>query len=83
MILTTLIAMGAFYWIKSWNSTGFLPVVDVAGGRNEPHQRTLITCVVMFSGSIASVIPAVRFKKKSPDSFALPWTLAVLGGTLL
>ena len=31
MILTTLIAMGGFYWVKSWNNTQLLPVVDVAG----------------------------------------------------
>lgn len=36
MILTTLIAMGAFYWIKSWNNTRFLPVTDVAGEETDP-----------------------------------------------
>lgn len=31
MILTTSIAMGVFFWMKTWNSTRILPVVDVAG----------------------------------------------------
>ena len=83
MILTTLIAMGAFYWMKSWNTTRILPVVDVAGEETDASIGRLITCVVLFFGSLASVIFAGRFGKKSPDRLALPWTLATLGGTLL
>ena len=83
MILTTLIAMGAFYWIKSWDSTRFLPVMEVAGEETDATIGRLITCVVLFICSLASVIYAERFNKKSPDQLALPWTLATLGGTLL
>ena len=83
MILTTLIAMGAFYWIKSWNNTRFLPVTDVAGEETDPTIGRLITCVVLFFSSLTSVIFAKRFHKKSPDQLTLPWTLATLGGTLL
>ena len=83
MILTTSIAMGAFYWMKSWNSTRILPVVDVAGEETDATIGRLITCVVMFFSSLASVTFAVRFGKKSPDQPALSWTLATLGGTLL
>ena len=39
--------------------------------------------MVLFFSSLASVILAERFRKKSPDQLALPWTLATLGGTLL
>ena len=81
--LTTLIAMGAFYWIKSWNNTRFLPVTDVAGEETDPTIGRLITCVVLFFSSLTSVFFAKRFHKKSPDQLALPWTLATLGGTLL
>ena len=35
MILTTLIAMGAFYWIKSWDSTRFLPRIESIRGRRD------------------------------------------------
>lgn len=83
MILTTLIAMGAFYWIKSWNSTRFLPVMDVAGEETDPTIGRLITCVMLFFISLASVFFATRFGKTSPDQLVLPWTLATLGGTLL
>jgi len=55
----------------------------VAGEETNPTIGRLITCVVLFLSSIASVILAVRFKKKSQDQLALPWTLAALGGTLL
>lgn len=83
MILTTLIAMGLFYWVKSWNSTRLLPVVNVAGEETDASIGRLITCVVLFFASLASVILAERFWKKSPDRLALPWTFATLGGTLL
>ena len=83
MIITTCVATGAFYWMKSWNSTRFLPVVDVAGEKTDATIGRLITCVVLFFCSLTSVIIATRFKRKSPDQLALPWTLAVLGGTLL
>lgn len=83
MILTALIAMGGFYWIKSWNSTRFLPVMDVAGEETDASIGRLIVCVVFFVSSLASVNLAVHFWKKSPDHLALPWTLATLGGTLL
>ena len=83
MILTTVIAMGAFYWIKSWNTTRILPVVDVAGEETDATIGRLIICVTLFFISLASVILAGRFGKKSPDHLALPWTLATLGGTLL
>ncbi len=83
MILTTSIAMGTFYWMKSWNSTRILPVVDVAGEETDATIGRLITCVVMFFSSLASVTFAVRFGKKSPDQPALSWTLATLGRTLL
>lgn len=83
MMLTTCVVMGAFYLIKSCNSTRFLPVMDVAGEETDPTIGRLITCVVLFFCSLASVILAMRFKRKSPDQLALPWTLATLGGTLL
>ncbi len=83
MILTASIAMGLFYWIKSWNGTRFLPVVDVAGEKTDPTIGRLITGVVLFLCSLASVIFAERFWKKSPDQITIPWTLAALGGTLL
>ena len=83
MMLTTVIGMGAFYWMKSWNSTRFLPVVDVAGEKTDATIGRLITCVALFFSSLASGMLAMRFKKKSPDQLALPWTLATLGGTLL
>ena len=83
MMLTTVIAMGAFYWMKSWNTPRFLPVTDVAGEKTDATVGRLITCVALFFISVASVILAGRFGKKSPDRLALPWTLAVLGGTLL
>ena len=83
MMLTTIIAMGAFYLIKSFDSTRFLPVTDVAGEKTDATIGRLITCVVLFFGSLTSVFFAGRFKKKSPDRLALPWTLATLGGTLL
>ena len=83
MILTTCIAMGAFYWIKSWNSTRILPVVAVAGEKTDATIGRLITCVALFIGSLASVNLAMHFRKKSPDQLTLPWTLATLGGTLL
>ncbi len=54
MILTTLIAMGAFYWIKSWNSTRLLPVVNVAGEETDASIGRLIACAVLFSGHTAA-----------------------------
>lgn len=83
MAFTTVIAMGAFYWIKSWNTTRILPVVNVAGEETDPTIGRLITCVTLFLLSLASGIFAGRFWKKSPDQLVLPWTLATLGGTLL
>ena len=83
MILTALIAMGGFYWIKAWNNTRFLPVVDVAGEETDATIGRLIVCMVFFFSSLVSVILAVHFRKKSPDQFSLPWTFATLGGTLL
>lgn len=67
MILTTLIAMGAFYWMKSWNTARILPVVDVAGEETDATVGRLITCVTLFFISLASVILSGRFWKKSPD----------------
>ena len=83
MMLTTLIAMGGFYWIKSWDSTWLLPVADVAGEETDATVGRLIVCAVYFFGSLAAAVFAVRLRKKSPDRFALPWALAAWGGTLL
>ena len=83
MILTTVIATGGFYWIKSWNSTRILPVVNVAGEETDATIGRLIVCVAFFISSLASAALAMHFRKKSPDQLALPWTFATLGGTLL
>ncbi len=64
----------------------FLPVSDddtCGRRRNGPHHRTADhLCNTFFQFTHLGFF-AARFRKKSPDQLALPWTLATLGGTLL
>ena len=83
MMLTTVIVFAAFFWMKTWNTTRILPVVDVAGEETDATVGRLIICVVFFFISLVSLTLAVHFWKKSPAQLALPWALAALGGTLL
>ena len=85
MMITTCVAMGVFFWMKTWNTVLILPVTDVAGEETDPSIGRLITCLVFFVFSVASAFFAVRvWKKEKPwDNMPLTWMLAALGGTLL